>query len=183
MDQESVQASSEPNGEKPKFFQNINGVIAGVTGLVIALGGLAAATKDLWSSKEVDQPVQTASTNSGAEQAQAQSLTSSATKPPVVRPTAYKGKLYNKDSEAYDGATVLLTKDGARWVLTTGDTDWNYDEIVSPDQAVIVAKSTEYTSKMRWPVEGGVMKETTTSGADDWEYYADIKPVSASPSN
>lgn len=183
MDQEPVPAPSEPTDGKPRIFQNINGVIAGVTGLVIAVGGLAAATKDLWSSKEAEQPVETASTTSGAEPAQSQSLTSTGTKPPVARPAAYKGKLYNAETGAYDGATVLLTKEGARWVLTAGDTDWEYDEIVSPDQAVILAKSTEYTSKMRWPVEGGVMKESTTSGTDDWEYYADIRPVSASPSN
>ena len=48
MDQEPVQAPSEPTDAKPKIFQNINGVIAGVTGLVIALGGLAAATKSMW---------------------------------------------------------------------------------------------------------------------------------------
>lgn len=182
MDQERVQAPPEPSGDKPKLFQSVNGVIAGVTGLVVALGGLAAATKDLWSKSEEEPPALTARNNSGAEEAQPQAVAASAEKKAAVRPTAYKGKLYNKESEAYDGATVLLTKEGARWVLTAGDQDWEYDEIVSNDPSLVIAKSTGYASKIRWPVDGGLLKEST-SEIDDWEYYADIKPVASSPTN
>ena len=177
MDQEPVQAPSESTDGKPKIFQNINGVIAGVTGLVIALGGLAAATQSIWD-KEPEQAVDT-----GQAQPQAQLAATTTDKPPPTVPTAYKGKLYNADTDDYDGTPVILVKDGARWVLTASDVDYKYDEINTADKSVVVAKSTEYTSKLRWPVEGGLLKESTSAGTDDWQNYAEIKPLVTTPSN
>lgn len=181
MDQDPVQAPSESNDAKPKIFQNINGVIAGITGLVIALGGLVAATQGIWD-KEPEQAVDTAQAQSQT-QPQVQLAATTTEKPPVAAPTAYKGRLYNADTDTYDGAPVVLVKDGSRWVLTASDVDYPYDEINTSDKSVIIAKSTEYTSKLRWPVEGGLLKESTTAGRDDWQYYADIKPLVTAPSN
>ena len=181
MDQEPVQTPSESTDAKPKIFQNINGVIAGITGLVIALGGLAAATKSIWD-KEPEQAVDTAQGQAQA-QPQVQLAATTADKTPATASTAYKGKLYNAATDAYDGAPVVLVKDGQRWVLTASDVDYPYDEIITSDKSVVVAKSTEYASKLRWPIEGGLLKESTSSGTDDWQYYADIKPLASNPSN
>ena len=55
MDQEPVRESSEPTDGKPKLFQNINGVIAGLTGLVVAVGGLLAAYNGLKPEKKATE--------------------------------------------------------------------------------------------------------------------------------
>src|SRR5437773_3203345 len=57
---------NEDGDSRPKFFKSINGWIAGATGLVIALGGLATAYRELVPKEPGAQPVantQTAASN------------------------------------------------------------------------------------------------------------------------
>jgi len=55
--QEQQEAPSTESGGKSGFFQNINGVIAGVTGLLVALAGLAATWDRIFPDKKADQEV------------------------------------------------------------------------------------------------------------------------------
>ena len=155
MDQEPVQAPSESTDGKPKIFQNINGVIAGVTGLVIAVGGLAAATREMWD-KEPEQAA-TSKTEALADTSQSS-----------VQPNAVKAK-------AESAATAPTTKDpwyfstnmqgsirweGGLWVVKDRDNNAvRYDHISADDYENVAYSATGGTDNgevyLRWPKAGG----------------------------
>lgn len=164
MDQEPTPAGTSG---KAGAFQKINGVIAGLTGLVIAVGGLAAATKGVVWDKEdkaaeeqsvVAQPVEPAPVPKDEE--------------PAPQTTLYKGDLYNDGD--FTGGSVQLEKTGDTWTLTAGNDAYSYDELATNDKSHILAVSG--SSTLRWPVKGGVVEESEEDRRDEWKTYARVDP-------
>ena len=173
MDQESA-TPPPPRGSDSKsgIFQKVNAVVAGLTGLVIALGGLAAATKGIVWDKEdkaaEEQSVVTKPLEPGAAPKE---------KEAAARATLFKGDLYNDDYEKFDAGSMQLQHDGERWILTIAGEDekYKYDELSTANKKLIVATSPDYTSTLRWPVEGGVVEESTKTSRDKWETYGKVE--------
>jgi len=175
MDQDSA-TPPPPRGSDGKsgIFQKVNAVVAGLTGLVIALGGLAAATKGIVWDKEPSE-----------EQQQQQAVAAQPPEPAAApkeeeaaaRPILFKGDLYNDDDEKFDAGSMQLQHDGERWILTIAGEDekYRYDELSTANKKLIVATSPDYTSTLRWPVEGGVVEESTKTSRDKWETYGKVE--------
>jgi len=165
MDEQPHETPSEPSDGKPKFFQSVNGMIAGVTALLVALGGLATATKQFWGDKPAARQSVAAPASGSAAAGQDQ---------PAARPALYRGDLYADG--AFNGGSMKLEYDGRHWVLNDG-TSYDYDEIVSDDKSRIMASNAEYQSTLRWPIKGGVVEESSSLKRDDWKTYATVKPM------
>lgn len=133
--------TNDASDGSPKLFKNLTAWIGGATAVVVALGGLAGAYRNIFpnhSAQAADASSQASSPDSAAQTEQEQS--------PVTA--------YTTD----DGGTVRLT-DGM-WVWTTKDGDtFRYKE-VSNDGTTIVAlleKGGENGEDvyLRWPNAGG----------------------------
>jgi hypothetical protein len=171
MDQEPVQEPSEQKDEKPRLFQNANAVIAGITGLVVALGGLAAATKDMWSSKEAEQPVLAAPARSPAAPPQAEpAAAQDDAAPEAGDPTLYKGE------ELENNKAVTIEWDGKNWILTVGEDSYTYDDLTPEDDVNYEAVSNG--NYLRWPIAGGEVDES--GNRKKWTTYGSVRPVAES---
>jgi hypothetical protein len=166
MEEQPYERSSEAGDGKPKFFQSVNGMIAGATALLVALGGLATATKQFWGDKPAAPQSVAATASRSAATGQDQ--------PAAARPVLYRGDLYSNG--AFTGGSMKLEYDGRHWVLNDG-TSYDYDEIVSDDKSRIMAGNAEYQSTLRWPIKGGVVEESSSLKRDDWKTYATVKPA------
>ena len=170
MDQEPVEQTSGGADGKPKLFQNINGVIAGLTGLVVAVGGLIAAYTGLKPDKKPDEPVeQTAlKPDEPAGQTAASGAVATTTPEEEGNPGLYTG-------DKSDGTVVKLEFDGDEWVLTEGrDNRYTYVEMLTSDPAIVKAFDKDTGYYLRWPVNGGALEESQDD--DDYDPYANIKP-------
>ena len=174
MDQEPQESTANEDGGKSGFFQNINKVIAGVTGLLIALAGLAASWDKIFGEKDQKQELVGNRDSAGAGASEP-----SKPQPPAARPTHYKGHLYDAATERFNAGTAELRREVDRWVLTDSryDEPFIYDERVTDDKDNIMLIARKVTSALRFPVGGGVVEESTTLNRDEWKTYADIKPA------
>ena len=68
-------------GGRPKFLSGTTGLIGGITALVVAVGGLATATKNMWGG---DKDAKANTVQQGTSDSTAKS------KAPAARPTSYK---------------------------------------------------------------------------------------------
>lgn len=171
MDQEPVQRPSGTSDGKPKLFQNINGVIAGLTGLVVAVGGLIAAYSGLKPDKKpAEEPVEQVAL---ANQASPQQTDTANAEAPTPEEEGNPG-LYTGDKS--DGtATVKIEFDGENWVLTEGGkTSYTYAEMLTSDETIVKAYDKDTGYFLRWPVEGGLAEESQDD--KDYDPYADVKP-------
>jgi hypothetical protein len=179
MDQEP-QAPQEPAGSdgKPGIFQNINTTVAGITGLVVALGGLAAATKGVvWDKEEkTEQPAKADSPSADPEAlpvatpetisaVEAETLVSDQVKPPI-----FTGDLFADGK--FEGGAMSLKFDGEKWTLSADQT-YEYEPIMSADPDKVLAYSADYDSYLRWPIEGGLVEESTDR-KKSWSLYARV---------
>jgi hypothetical protein len=147
--------------ERPKIFKNVNAWIAGVTGAVIALGGLATAVKQFMPDKPA--AVQAASSEAPAEDAQPQAAADVPVQPNEDLPLIYEG----------DGVKMEFA--GDKWILTDADGRYDYEEMLSPDEGRLLAFSKPYDSYIRWPVKGGWAEESTDD-KQTWKRYAELYP-------
>ena len=104
MDQDPTPAPPPANDGKPGVFTKLNGTIAGITGLVIALGGLAATWDRIFPNKEAEAAIQRNYWEFVAKKD---------TKPAVQEPPANVGRPI-KNSIAVDAA----------WNTATGDMEY-----------------------------------------------------------
>lgn len=167
MDQEP---SSSGRGGKPGIFQKLNTTIAGITGLVIALGGLTAATKGVLWDKEPSEKQAVAAAPAEQPAAAEQATEEAEAEAPT---TLYKGDLY--DDGKFNGGSLSLEKKGTKWVLDDGDKQYEYDELASDDKSQILAVSSSYTSALRWPAAGGIVEESQDERRDKWETYGKVE--------
>jgi hypothetical protein len=169
MDQEPVDQSSGTAEAKPKLFQNINGVIAGLTGLVVAAGGLVAAYTGLKpDNKPVEEPIEQAAPNDQAAQQAVGTNAPADTAAEVEYPILYTG-------DTRDGISVKIEFDDNEWVLTEGrGTPYTYVEMLSSDEKVLKAFDKDTGYYLRWPINGGLVEESQDD--EDYDPYADVKP-------
>jgi hypothetical protein len=164
--EDPAEPPAEPSDERPKIFKNINGWIAGVTGAVIALGGLATAVKQFMPDKPATEQ-QAVSTAAPADAGQAQAAADVPVKTDEDLPMLYEG----------DG--VKLAFAGDKWVLTDADGTYDYEEMQSPDEDRLLAYSKPYDSYLRWPIKGGWAEESTDD-KQSWKRYAELYPPETS---
>lgn len=175
MDQDPATPPSSGGSGKSGIFQNVNTVIAGLTGLVVAVGGLAAATKGvMWDKEPQKEERQALAAEPVAEPAAAQPA--KAEEAPE-QPNIYTGDLY--DDEKFEGGAMSLKYNGENWILTA-DKAYEYEPIASTDSDRILAYNADYDSYLRWSVKGGVIEESTDR-KKNWKPYA--KVTAARPSS
>ena len=159
-----------PGSGKSGIFQSLNATIAGVTGLVIAIGGLAATWDKIFPANN-SEAVAAVSTNQASEavpvdETAAATATEDAA-PEAGDPTLYKGE------KLEGGKALTIEWDGKNWILTEGDDSYTYDDLTSEDPNRYEATSGgEY---IRWPIEGGEVDESEDRKA--WLTYGTVEPV------
>ncbi len=170
MDQEPQQPTSADG--QPKLFRSLHGWIAGATGLVVALGGLAATWDRIFPTKPAE-PQAVAAPAETAQQAEPATEAATQAEPEAGDPTSYRGELV-------DGGKVLtIDWDGENWIVTEGDNDpWSYDETLSPDEARVMAVSNG--NYLRWPIDGGEVDESEDKLK--WKTYGRVDVVAESSS-
>jgi hypothetical protein len=156
---------SAPDSE-PKLLSNMKGWIAGATGLVVALGGLAATWNNIFPGKESAPAEQQAIAATPAGQGPAADTVASdaAAEPEQGAPTLYEGD------------DVKLEWEAEEWVLTDGDTRYHYDETYSPDENRYLAFDKANDTYLRWPIKGG-MAEEGTADKQTWTNYIELYPA------
>ena len=171
MDHDPTPTPPPANDGKPGIFNKLNTTIAGVTGLVIALGGLAATWDKFFPNKQAEAAVtanQVAEAVPVDETATASAATEEA-EPEAGDPTSYSGRKVD------GGKAVTIKWDGENWILTEGEDDsWTYDETISPDESKVMAVSGG--TYLRWPIEGGEVDESEDKVK--WKTYATVDAVS-----
>jgi len=159
-----------PAGGKPGFFQSVNGAIAGVTGLVVAIGGLAATWDRIFPSQPTEavaaSPANTTTETVPADETAAIAGTEDSV-PGQGDPTLFKGE------HVASGAALTIEWDGANWVLTEGKNQYSYDDLTSDDPSRYEAVSSG--SYLRWPIEGGEVDESEDRVT--WTTYGSVEPV------
>lgn len=154
---------AETSDERPKIFKNINGWIAGVTGAVIALGGLATAVKQFMPDKK-PATEQAASTAAPAESAApAAAADTSAEEPDQGDPLVYEG----------DGVKLEWTDE--EWLLTGKDGEYHYEDMYSPDDSKVLGYDKANNAYLRWPIKGG-MSEEGSADKRTWTNYVELYP-------
>ena len=143
----------ETTDDQPKIFKSLTAWIGGVTGVIVALGGLASASGIFFSGRDSSQ--EEVRTKSGApvvqdeQNAISEELNAATQSAQEEQPTSYKTD---------DGGT-LSSVDGL-WVWTTNDGEkYRYKEL-SNDSATTVAVlkgggEDGADVYLRWPNAGG----------------------------
>lgn len=151
---------------QPKLFKSIHGWIAGATGIIVALGGLAATWDRIFPPRPAAEQAVAAAPAETAPAAEAVDATEA--EPEAGDPISYKGELVE------GGKVVTINWDGESWVVTEGDGDpWSYDDTLSPDENRVMAVSNG--NYLRWPIEGGEVDESEDKVK--WKTYAKVDPV------
>ena len=169
----------EPQGtdERPKIFGNVNGWIAGVTGLVVAMGGLFTAYDRMWGDRK-DEPQAVAAPAPAEPNAQQSPAVPAADATPATqaRRRIYTGELFADGK--YEGGAMSLRHDGENWILTA-DQRYVYEQLDSSDADRIRAYNRDYDSYLRWPAGGGEVEEKI--GTAGWNPYARVAASEPSP--
>ena len=142
--------------DQPKFFKSANGMIAGATGLVIALGGLATAWTSIFPGKKAEEPAALAAPAEAVEPA-------AATQTEGDLPTYYEG----------DDAALEFADN--QWTLTTSEGTFQYKEMLSPDEDRVLAYDKAHDEYLRWPVKGG-MSEISNDEVS-WTNWITLDPT------
>jgi hypothetical protein len=156
-----TEQQSESSDGPQKFFKSMNGMIAGATALLIALGGLATTWDKIFGGKPAAQAA--ASTEAPAKGGQPQAAADVPVQPAADLPLLYEG----------DDVKLEFADD--KWVLTDADGTYDYEELLSPDEDRVLAYSKPYDSYLRWPVKGGWAEESTDD-KQSWKRYAELYP-------
>ena len=145
--------------QQPALFKSVNGWIAGATGVVIALGGLATAWNQIFPSRTEEQPAALAAPADAEQPAAAEPAAAPADDVPVY----YEG----------DGATLEFVDN--QWILTTDGKSYEYKEMLSPSEDRVLAYDKANDEYLRWPVKGG-MSETSKDEAN-WTNWINLDPT------
>ena len=78
------------------------------------------------------------------------------------------------------GVTMEWNFDTAQWVLTDNGTEYDYDEVTSPDPTQILGYDKVNQAYLRWPLKGGLAQESKDNKAN-WSDYIELKPVADPP--
>jgi len=150
---------AETSDERPKIFKNVNAWIAGVTGAVIALGGLATAVKQFMPDKPAtEEPASTAPAEADRRTVETERAAGAeAPSQSVERPKIYTGELYADGK--FEGGAMSLKHDGENWILTA-DQRYVYEPLASANKDQVRAYNADYASYLRWPVDGGEVEES-----------------------
>lgn len=170
MDQDPTPTPA--NDGKPGVFNKLNGTIAGITGLVIALGGLAATWDRIFPNKQAEAAVPT---NQEAEavppdETASAEATEEEAEPEADAPTRYTG------TRIKSGNALKIEWDAKEeyWVVTDGDNDpWSYDDTTSKDPAKYTGVSNGHY--LRWPIDGGEVDES--DDREGWKTYGRVDAV------
>ncbi len=166
MDEQPPQEApaQDDDADKPKIFQNVNGMIAGVTGLLVAAGGLAATWDRIFPSKPAEQEVAAPAAAAMSEPAATDAATDATSEPEAGDPTYYEG----------DG--VKLEWVGEEWQLVESDTIHHLEEMYSSDDTRFLAFDKASSAYLRWPIKGG-MAEMGSPDKLTWTAYVELEPV------
>ena len=162
----------------PKIFGNLNTTIAGVTGLLIALGGLAAT----WDKIFGDKPATEQGASMAAEPDKLPVETERAAGAATPSQSAERSKIYTGDLYAdgkFEGGAISLRHDGENWILTA-DQRYVYEPLASANNDQIRAYNADYASYLRWPVDGGEVEESVNNKAS-WAPYAKVTASEPAP--
>ena len=158
MEEQPQDTPSQEGNSTPPIFKNLNGVIAGATGLVIAVGGLFTAYNAIRGDKKAEQP---------AVETPAQ-----ATEPVAA------AALPAKDEDLpiyYEGDDAALEFTDNQWVLTTSEGTYEYKEMLSPIEDRVLAYDKANDEYLRWPIKGG-MSETSKDEVN-WTNWITLDPT------
>ena len=160
MDQQPQEQPGAGAEASPKFFSNVNGVIAGITGLLVALAGLFAAYNQ-FAGKPAEQLAAVAPAGNGE----------------AATPAAAAGEEPLPPS-LYEGDDVKIELGGDGWTLTTKEGSYPYEEVITGDVTRVTAFNKEYDSYLRWPIDGGWAEESLNN-KESWKRYAQVYPPEA----
>jgi len=156
---------AEASDEQPKFFKSMNGIIAGATALLIALGGLATTWDKIFGNKPADKATAITAEPPAAVPAQAAADAADAPEEAVI--TSYEG--------TFKGEPAKLEYGDEQWELTDTDGTYTYDdELISPDETRLLVFDTTNKSYLRWPIQGGMAEWSTDK--ENWSNYAKLQP-------
>ncbi len=153
---------NEAAGGRPKFLSTTTGLIGGLTALVVAVGGLATATKDMWSGDK----------DSKAEIVERDSSESAAkSKPTAARPTSYQ-------ITGGEGGTLDRVNGTWVWIDAMGS-PYRYEQ-QSDDGTTTIAVLSGYGDNggdiwLRWPNAGGEGLQSWDEG-ESWKYPIHLAP-------
>lgn len=176
MEEQPPEPPQQDSGERPQVFGNVNGWIAGVTGLVVALGGLFTAYDRMWGDQPAE-PQAVAATAPPASEPRAEpaaAVPAAAAEMPA-RPKIYTGELFADGS--FEGGAMSLRHDGENWILTA-DQRYVYEQLAASNSEQIRAYNRDYDSYLRWPASGGEVEEKI--GTAGWNSYARVAASEAS---
>lgn len=155
MEEQPKESAGQGSAGPPKFFTTVNGMLAGVTGLVIALGGLVTAYTQIFD-KDKPKAEAPASTNA-AEAAKPVAAAAIPSEPEADAPLLYEG----------DDAKMEWVDD--KWVLKTSEGRWEYVDEYSKYEGYVLAYDKTNSAYMRWPIKGGMAEQRKDGqGWDDW---------------
>jgi len=160
MDEQPQGTPDEGGDAPPPFFKNINGIIAGATGLVIAVGGLFTAYNGIWGKKQAEQ-------------------SPAAVEQPAEAAAPVAAAALPKDEDLptyYEGDDAALEFVDNKWVLTTSEGTYEYKEMLSPDEDRVLAFDMANKEYLRWPVKGGMSE--TSKDDESWTKWIALDPVS-----
>lgn len=147
-------------GGGPKIFNKLNTMIAGVTGLVIAMGGLAATWDKMFGGKPAEEQAATAQPETLAD------ATPAAEEQAVEEPAAEDPSYYDID----EGGTLRWI-DGL-WVEKTGNGTFRYEQVSNDGyKTVAVDRGGGENGEdvwLRWDTAGGQAQKSFDRQAT-WE--------------
>ena len=172
------QPGNDGGGGGPRIFKSINGWIAGATGVVVALGGLAGAWHDIFPPKQETVADEQPTTN--ADDAAANQATDQTDASPQASDDPWEYSIEGGGSLRYQGGRWIEKDAGGK--VTSYDQESVQDDFTyaraagaGPDNADI---------DLRWPTKGG-QAQKSTDGQVNWSdaYVLTPKPAAATASN
>ncbi len=165
MEEQPQEQPAEGSDEQPKIFKNLNAWIAGATGALIAIGGLATTWDKIFGGEPAEQAAATKSAEAPADPAAAEE--------PAAEEAAEAGEPTYYDID--DGGSLRFV-DGL-WVENSNNGKFRYEE-VSNDGEMIVAVDrgggdNGEDAWLRWPIAGGRAQESQ----DKQETWTDVFSV------
>ena len=154
-------------GGRPGLFNNMTAWVGGATALVVALGGLATATGNLWPKKQAVETPATAGDTSETAVPEEENAGDSAQ---AQDPESYT-------VEGGDGGTLVKVE--GQWVWTGADgARADFDEESNDGTTVVaVVKQDDGDAYLRWPVNGGTAFQSF-DGKKTW-----TEPVKVTPND
>lgn len=178
MEEQPQEPAGQGADERPAIFGNVNGWIAGVTGVLVAMGGLFTAYDKVWGNRNA-QPQAVVATTPKADEPrteQVMAVKAAGSEDTPVRRLIYTGELYADGK--LDGGAMSLRHDGENWILSA-DQRYVYEQLAATGNEQIRAYNRDYDSDLRWPVNGGDVEERI--GKAGWNPYAKVSASEPSP--